>query len=493
MLSAILFAHVAARQCNFVYNRYTRGVDFQVLSYSKAYGKCLSIFHREEPCCVTTHWTQLTYRFHGRTVQPFLPSAARGCDEPTSRCQTNPSIRTLRIYKPVIPGVSLIRWSTFFPHQKAGSLPQTFVNEKDFSALLRSFSYCDSVFFRNSPCLACMPNSQAWFLGCQTLFPHKKVRPYLGTPLIFFERPPPQINSQALPKVFCFSKQKTPFQRKSMVVSHIVQNFSLERKFFASTSSEKDFLIKEEKRRVKMHGVSLSRESFLASSRECQIRPHPSRDRKLVMTPFMRVDNYSTRNFATLEPSELGLPFIGPSIFLLSQKWNISQHWAGVRLYTEFYNVAKPCVCVEQFPISFLCSLFLFETISKKKGLLLPKLRKYFAEFLCWGYVLSFAYSTMPPVLVLYGLSKKTFFSFLQWRNKTCVHQDFFLSILEWKLWESNPRPLACKTSALPTELNSLEKFLHIFSICLSIAPWRKKHCLFFPKASTYLFKHCNS
>jgi len=69
-----------------------------------------------------------------------------------------------------------------------------------------------------------------------------------------------------------------------------------------------------------MHGVSLSRESFLASSRECQIRPHPGRDSKLVITPFMRVDNYSTRNFATLEPSELGLPFIGPLVFLLSQK-----------------------------------------------------------------------------------------------------------------------------------------------------------------------------
>ena len=83
-----------------------------------------------------------------------------------------------------------------------------------------------------------------------------------------------------------------------------------------------------------MHGVSLSRESFLASSRECQIRPHPGRDSKLVITPFMRVDNYSTRNFATLEPSELGLPFIGPLAFLLAQKSVISRHWAGVRLYT---------------------------------------------------------------------------------------------------------------------------------------------------------------
>jgi len=62
-----------------------------------------------------------------------------------------------------------------------------------------------------------------------------------------------------------------------------------------------------------VHGVSLSRGSYLASSRECQIRPRLGRDSGWVMTPFMRVDNYSTRNFATLEPLELGLPFTGPS------------------------------------------------------------------------------------------------------------------------------------------------------------------------------------
>ena len=116
-----------------------------------------------------------------------------------------------------------------------------------------------------------------------------------------------------------------------------------------------------------MHRVSLSRESFLASSRECQIRPHPGRDSKLVITPFMRVDNYSTRNFATLEPSELGLPFIGPSAFLLSQKSPISRHWAGVRLYTECFHVAKPCVFVKQFPISILCSLDSLNTIKETR------------------------------------------------------------------------------------------------------------------------------
>jgi hypothetical protein len=119
------------------------------------------------------------------------------------------------------------------------------------------------------------------------------------------------------------------------------------------TYSEKKFFKKKKELRVKMYRVSLSRESFLASSRECQIRPRLGRDSRLMMTPFMRVDNYSTRNFATLEPSELGLPFIGPSNFLLSQKNLISQHWAGVRRYTEYFYIATPCVFVKQFPNSF--------------------------------------------------------------------------------------------------------------------------------------------
>ena len=66
----------------------------------------------------------------------------------------------------------------------------------------------------------------------------------------------------------------------------------------APTYTEKGIYNKRLELRVKVHGVSLSRGSFLASSRECQIRPRPGRDSGWVMTPFMQVDNYSTRNFA---------------------------------------------------------------------------------------------------------------------------------------------------------------------------------------------------
>jgi len=127
MLSAILFAHLAAQQCRKTTTDIPEVWSLRSFRTINPMQIVYLFFHREEPCCVTTHWTQLTYRFHGRTVQPFLPSSARGCDEPTSRCQSRPSIGTLRADKPVIPGVSFIRWSTLFPHTSAGSLPHTFV------------------------------------------------------------------------------------------------------------------------------------------------------------------------------------------------------------------------------------------------------------------------------------------------------------------------------------------------------------------------------
>ena len=79
------------------------------------------------PNCLTTFWTQLTYRFHGRTAQPLGRTTAPGCDEPTSRCQTSPSMWTLGGDQPVIPRVTFIRWATAFPRSTVGSLRPTFV------------------------------------------------------------------------------------------------------------------------------------------------------------------------------------------------------------------------------------------------------------------------------------------------------------------------------------------------------------------------------
>ena len=79
------------------------------------------------PNCLTTFWTQLAYRFHGRTAQPLGRATAPGCDEPTSRCQTSPSMWTLGGDQPVIPRVTFIRWATALPRRTVGSLKPTFV------------------------------------------------------------------------------------------------------------------------------------------------------------------------------------------------------------------------------------------------------------------------------------------------------------------------------------------------------------------------------
>ena len=95
----------------------TRERSFQYSNAYTGYG----------PNCLTTFWTQLTYRFNGRTAQPLGRTSAPGCDEPTSRCQTSPSMWTLGGDQPVIPRVTFIRWATTLPHGIVGSLRPTFV------------------------------------------------------------------------------------------------------------------------------------------------------------------------------------------------------------------------------------------------------------------------------------------------------------------------------------------------------------------------------
>ena len=82
------------------------------------------------PNCLSTFWTQLTYRFNGRTAQPLERTTAPGCDEPTSRCQTSPSMWTLGGDQPVIPRVTFIRWATAFPLSTVGSLRPTLVSAR---------------------------------------------------------------------------------------------------------------------------------------------------------------------------------------------------------------------------------------------------------------------------------------------------------------------------------------------------------------------------
>ena len=122
------------------------------------------------PNCLTTFWTQLACRFHGRTAQPLGQFTAPGCDEPTSRCQTSPSIWTLGGDQPVIPRVTFIRLATTLPHRIVGTLRPTFVLVRLVSLTIKLF----------------------WPLHSTTDF--RPVWKNLCTPPLLFGRRPPQSN-----------------------------------------------------------------------------------------------------------------------------------------------------------------------------------------------------------------------------------------------------------------------------------------------------------
>ncbi len=65
------------------------------------------------------------------------PNSAPGCDEPTSRCQTSPSMWTLGGDQPVIPRVALSVERRHFHSHTAGSLTPTFVTARPVSLAVR--------------------------------------------------------------------------------------------------------------------------------------------------------------------------------------------------------------------------------------------------------------------------------------------------------------------------------------------------------------------
>ena len=100
------------------------------------------------PNCLSTFWTQLTYRFNGRTAQPLGRTTAPGCDEPTSRCQTFPSMWTLGEDQPVIPRVTFIRWATALPRGTVGSLRPAFAPARLVGLAVKlSFAFTLNVWF----------------------------------------------------------------------------------------------------------------------------------------------------------------------------------------------------------------------------------------------------------------------------------------------------------------------------------------------------------
>jgi hypothetical protein len=97
-----------------------------------------------------------------------------------------------------------------------------------------------------------------------------------------------------------------------------------------------------------VHGVLPSSRWYSASSRRIQFHRVHVGDSGAVVTPFVQVATYATRNFATLGQLELLPPFTGASIQSLSLFLPTFQHRAGVRLYTSCYHLAESCVFNKQ-------------------------------------------------------------------------------------------------------------------------------------------------
>lgn len=128
-----------------------------------------------------------------------------------------------------------------------------------------------------------------------------------------------------------------------------------------------------------MHRVFSSYDNYPASARELQFHWTYIRDSGEVVTPFMQVGNYPTRNFATLGPSRITAAVYKNFHSELAPILLTYLHRAGVSPYTSSYDFAETCVFNKQSLPPILCH---FDYVSIKKTLLIPKLRSQFAEFL---------------------------------------------------------------------------------------------------------------
>jgi len=114
------------------------------------------------------------------------------------------------------------------------------------------------------------------------------------------------------------------------------------------------------------------------------------RDSEAVVTPFMQVATYATRNFATLGLLELQPPFTGCSTeCYMAHSVLHYQHRAGVRPYTSHSRFAESCVFSKQSLLPIHCARSAVEedTIYSRLGPFLPKVQGEFAEFLTYGYL----------------------------------------------------------------------------------------------------------
>ena len=128
-----------------------------------------------------------------------------------------------------------------------------------------------------------------------------------------------------------------------------------------------------------MHRVFSSYDKYSASARKIQFQQTCTGDSGGVVTPFMQVGTYPTRNFATLGPLKITAAVYKSFHFKLALIFLPCLHRAGVSPYTSSYDFAETCVFIKQSLPLILCR---FKIVSYNKTLLIPKLQSQFAEFL---------------------------------------------------------------------------------------------------------------
>ena len=122
-----------------------------------------------------------------------------------------------------------------------------------------------------------------------------------------------------------------------------------------------------------------------------------------IVTPFVRVGTYPTRNFCYLRTVIVTAAVYWDFSQELAPHHLIFQHWAGVTPYTSTFVFAECCVFNKQSQPPFHCNPFELhpQGTSPYRAHLLPKLRCQFAEFLLLSSLKRLlGFSPYPPVSV---------------------------------------------------------------------------------------------
>ncbi len=124
------------------------------------------------------------------------------------------------------------------------------------------------------------------------------------------------------------------------------------------------------------------------SSPRLLFRRARGRDSTQVVTPFVQVGTYPTRNFATLGPLSLRPPFTGASdqsfALRLTSPLNLPAPGRSQCVYGALCGLARTCVFAKQSLESILCGPVEQpeQVWQPDVASLLPKLRDHYAEFL---------------------------------------------------------------------------------------------------------------